>query len=217
MSQFYRIQVLRSAVGPPAFWCWTHWGRVGEDGQSKLLQSTDQDGAEREFRSKFTAKTGNKWGADPFVPKNKKYTLIEVEADEVDPKVAAALASVGAGAAARSAAAAAVEAEELETKLPLETLNLMQLMFDDVRWRVRGEPGWARRGMRHVGLLFAMTPGCFPWAAGARRWLLTAVLWFLLPLLLCLFSCLCALMPPALISSLARAGHDAGRHASARH
>ena len=217
MSQFYRIQVLRSAVGPPAFWCWTHWGRVGEDGQSKLLQLADQDEAEREFCSKFSAKTGNKWGADPFVPKNKKYTLIEVEADEVDPKVVVALASVGAGAAARSAAAAAVEAEELETKLPSETLNLMQLMFDDVRWRVRGGAAWPRRKMRHVGLLYTLTPGCFAWAAGAGRWLLTAVLWLLLPLVLCLFSCLCVLMPPALISSLLRTGHDAGRHASARH
>lgn len=134
-NKFYRLQLLRSTVGPPVYFCWTHWGRVGEDGQSSLQPcGADQGAAEQQFCQKFRAKTGNTWGADPFVPKSKKYALIDVEQEEVDPKVVQALASVAAGGASRAAAAAAVEAEELESKLQPATLELMRLMFDDVRW-----------------------------------------------------------------------------------
>lgn len=74
-NKFYRLQVL---VGPSNH-CqtWTRWGRVGDQGQSKLLGSGSLVDAKREFEKKFREKSGLAWEDRMATPKPNKYAFVE--------------------------------------------------------------------------------------------------------------------------------------------
>ncbi|NXP52117.1 PARP3 polymerase, partial [Heliornis fulica] len=76
-NKFYIIQLLEH---DGAYSVWSHWGRVGEVGQSKLMPSTSLEAAKKDFEKKFWEKTKNSWVArENFVAQPGKYTLIEVQ------------------------------------------------------------------------------------------------------------------------------------------
>jgi len=76
-NKFIRVQLVSTGAGVTLH---KRWGRVGEAGQQQQVGPLDEAGAEKEFRKYFRSKTGNAWG-DDFVPKNGKYTLIDMESD----------------------------------------------------------------------------------------------------------------------------------------
>mmetsp|Transcript_117524 Transcript_117524/g.226728 ORF Transcript_117524/g.226728 Transcript_117524/m.226728 type:complete len:433 (+) Transcript_117524:71-1369(+) len=76
-NKFYVIQVLE---GGGKFYSWNRWGRVGEDGQNKLLACPSKDKAVSEFEKKFREKTKNQWAnRGSFKPAAGKYTIVETE------------------------------------------------------------------------------------------------------------------------------------------
>ncbi|KAL7579499.1 hypothetical protein ACA910_007876 [Epithemia clementina (nom. ined.)] len=83
-NKYYRIQMIRD-LGSGQFFVWQKWGRVGEPGRksSSALKGpfASEDGALREYSSKFKAKTGNNYDTDNFVTASGKYTLIEMDND----------------------------------------------------------------------------------------------------------------------------------------
>lgn len=77
-NKFYYIQLLRRTdTGQFQYAVWTHWGRVGEAGQSKLDVNMSLETALILFKSKFKDKTGLNWENRGDKPKPKKYTMIE--------------------------------------------------------------------------------------------------------------------------------------------
>ena len=77
-NKFYYIQLLcRTDTDRFRYAVWTHWGRVGEAGQSNLDVNMSLETALVLFESKFKAKTGLKWEDRSDQPKAKKYTMIE--------------------------------------------------------------------------------------------------------------------------------------------
>lgn len=70
------VQLLEPNVGKP-YATWTHWGRVGEFGQSALFNNQTLEGAKKIFEKKFTDKSGLKWEDRHNPPKVGKYTFIE--------------------------------------------------------------------------------------------------------------------------------------------
>ncbi|RPA82996.1 PARP-domain-containing protein [Ascobolus immersus RN42] len=83
-NKFYYVQLLRSNSNGNLFATWTRWGRVGENGQSKMVAGPgcSLDQAMREFESKFRAKSGLSWENRLDEPRNGKYTYIEKSYDE---------------------------------------------------------------------------------------------------------------------------------------
>ncbi|XP_061640889.1 protein mono-ADP-ribosyltransferase PARP3 isoform X2 [Phyllopteryx taeniolatus] len=80
-NKFYVIQVIKKAN---EYYSWNRWGRVGEVGQSKLNTFSDVDSAVKDFEKKFKDKTKNNWSDRVnFVSHSGKYTLIEVDGEEV--------------------------------------------------------------------------------------------------------------------------------------
>ncbi|NXO57878.1 PARP3 polymerase, partial [Aramus guarauna] len=76
-NKFYIIQLLEHNGD---YSVWTHWGRVGEVGQSKLIPYASLEAAKKGFEKKFREKTKNSWAArENFVTQPGKYTLIEVK------------------------------------------------------------------------------------------------------------------------------------------
>ncbi|NXV72942.1 PARP3 polymerase, partial [Atlantisia rogersi] len=76
-NKFYIIQLLEHSG---AYSVWSRWGRVGEEGQSKLMPSASLEAAKKDFEKKFREKTKNSWAArESFVAQPGKYTLIEVQ------------------------------------------------------------------------------------------------------------------------------------------
>ena len=61
-NKYYRIQLLKSKHSE-TYYCWTHWGRVGEPGQHKLQPGATRDKAFKLFSTKFREKTGVAWAA----------------------------------------------------------------------------------------------------------------------------------------------------------
>lgn len=83
-NKFYYVQYLTRPFNNAV---WTHWGRVGEKGQSKLEQNKSEDEARILFEKKFKEKTGLAWAKRKDAPKANKYTIIEKSYDEEpDPK-----------------------------------------------------------------------------------------------------------------------------------
>src|SRR5687768_14793157 len=91
-NKFYVIQLLEKGG---KYYCWTRWGRVGEDGQNALIGPSDFAKALKAFQSKFKDKTKNAWEdrAD-FKPAAGRYTLIEIDrsvdadkAEEIEEKL----------------------------------------------------------------------------------------------------------------------------------
>ncbi|XP_029007292.1 protein mono-ADP-ribosyltransferase PARP3 [Betta splendens] len=79
-NKFYVIQLIKSGN---VFHTWNRWGRVGEVGQNKLNAFDNSEDAVKDFEKKFKDKTQNSWkDRKNFVPRSKKYTLIEVDGDE---------------------------------------------------------------------------------------------------------------------------------------
>lgn len=76
-NKFYIIQVLE---GGGAYYAWNRWGRVGDDGQNKLLPCSTKEQAVKEFGKKFREKTTNSWeNRSSFTAVKGKYTLVETE------------------------------------------------------------------------------------------------------------------------------------------
>jgi len=82
-SQFYIIQTLEADAGSK-YWTFTRWGRVGVPGQQALKGPFSNPGAAiAEFKSKFLAKTKNRFeDRDNFVKYGGKYQLIEMNYDD---------------------------------------------------------------------------------------------------------------------------------------
>jgi len=118
-NKYYRLQVVQNTSGH--YYCWQRWGRVGEHPRSRssaLKGPHSVDGAIREFMSKFRSKTGNVFGANEFVPKSGKYTLIEIDNDvEVDEDFQV------------EPAEEVVQYEYKPSKLDKKTQELMQAIF----------------------------------------------------------------------------------------
>ncbi|KYO22983.1 poly [ADP-ribose] polymerase 3 [Alligator mississippiensis] len=92
-NKFYIIQLIEQNG---AYSCWTHWGRVGEPGQSKLTSFPSLETAKTDFEKKFREKTKNSWAErENFVAHAGKYTLIEVQpGDEEEGEVSVKVDSV---------------------------------------------------------------------------------------------------------------------------
>ena len=120
-NKFYRIQVLHEWQAD-MFLCWTHWGRVGEPGKHQMLGlSKAVEDAQKEFKAKFKAKTGNTWDnrAD-FKPKKNKYELLEID-HSVDPENASITMKKENGGTAT---------KYQPSKLDKETELLVNMLFD---------------------------------------------------------------------------------------
>lgn len=90
-NKFYILQMLQPRTAKTRFLVWTRWGRVGENGQSKLLGPfNDFDSALKEFNKKFKDKTGCVWDDRLKANKNGKYWYLEKDyappEDEEDEK-----------------------------------------------------------------------------------------------------------------------------------
>ncbi|KAK2950780.1 putative poly ADP-ribose polymerase 2 [Blattamonas nauphoetae] len=88
-NKFYFIQLLESDSGH-SYYVWNRWGRVGANGQNKLVPCGSKEAAKNEFRAKFRAKTGHQWVNGPFdtanYPKNPKlYCALDIDEGE-DPE-----------------------------------------------------------------------------------------------------------------------------------
>ena len=117
--QFYVLQLLVDEDGD-GFHTHTRWGRVGEFGQVKTMDSDTLDAALKDFNKKFKDKTGYGWEDRNEPPKPKKYTFIEknYEADDDDADDGSSkVKSEGADNGAKS-------------KLPVPTQRLMELIFN---------------------------------------------------------------------------------------
>jgi poly [ADP-ribose] polymerase len=74
-NKFYIIQGVKSGSG---LYLFTHWGRVGYGGQQACKPQGDVATLQKEFEKTFKTKTGNAWNDKAnFVPKNKKYEIVE--------------------------------------------------------------------------------------------------------------------------------------------
>ncbi|EXJ72418.1 uncharacterized protein A1O5_04922 [Cladophialophora psammophila CBS 110553] len=81
-NKFYRLQLLNKRN---EFYTWTRWGRVGENGQSKLLGDSSLDDARRLFEMKFKEKAGLTWENRDAPSKKGKYAYLEINyADSED-------------------------------------------------------------------------------------------------------------------------------------
>ncbi|XP_075369935.1 protein mono-ADP-ribosyltransferase PARP3 isoform X2 [Mycteria americana] len=76
-NKFYIIQLIEHGS---TYNVWTRWGRVGEDGQTKLMTPASLEAAKKDFEKKFWEKTKNRWlTRENFVAQPGKYTVIEVQ------------------------------------------------------------------------------------------------------------------------------------------
>ena len=121
-NKFYRLQLLRSSTGK--YLTWTRWGRVGEYGQTKVLDGGSLENAMRDFQSKFKSKSGLSWADRGHAPKAGKYAFIErsYEPDSDDDDDDSSNAKGG-----------DVKDEEEDvpdSKLPKATQELMELIFN---------------------------------------------------------------------------------------
>ncbi|KAM9814110.1 protein mono-ADP-ribosyltransferase PARP3 [Neosynchiropus ocellatus] len=117
-NKFYVIQVLKDQE---SFYTWNRWGRVGEQGQSKLNHFDNAANAIKDFEKKFKDKTQNNWSdRENFVSRPRKYTLIEVDGDEdAEVKVASVEGEVSAA------------KEYLACTLDKATQKLIELIFNN--------------------------------------------------------------------------------------
>jgi poly [ADP-ribose] polymerase len=128
-NKFYVIQLLEKGG---KFYCWTRWGRVGEDGQNALVGPSDFGKALKAFQGKFKDKTKNAWeDRKSFKPAPGRYTLIEVDhsADASDAaEIEEKLKGIDADAAKIQSKTAKKYAP---SKLAPETQKFMDLIFDE--------------------------------------------------------------------------------------
>ncbi|HEY5924633.1 MAG TPA: WGR domain-containing protein, partial [Kofleriaceae bacterium] len=128
-NKFYVIQLLEKGG---KYYCWTRWGRVGEDGQNALIGPSDFAKALKAFQAKFKDKTKNAWDdrAD-FKPAAGRYTLIEIDRS-VDDKKAAQLEEKLKGIDADAAKVQkATQKKFAPCKLDAPVEKFMNLIFDE--------------------------------------------------------------------------------------
>jgi poly [ADP-ribose] polymerase len=74
-DKYYVIQLLVDGEG--RYYCWTHWGRVGEPGQNSLSTCASLQRAMETFEKKFSDKTGNTWSdRHESISVKGKYTVV---------------------------------------------------------------------------------------------------------------------------------------------
>ncbi|KAF0715006.1 hypothetical protein As57867_003599, partial [Aphanomyces stellatus] len=115
-NKFYRIQLLN--MGNGSWNVYTRWGRVGEDGDEKLLGNTrDFATAEKQFMQKFKDKTKNNWeDRANFVPKKNSYEIVELDGTATATSGVAKRATIG--------------DDSVPSKLAPRTQKLIQMIFD---------------------------------------------------------------------------------------
>ncbi|KAG0033677.1 hypothetical protein BGZ81_007675 [Podila clonocystis] len=120
-NKFYLIQLLGNSKGQYAVF--SHWGRVGANGQTQTVQCGDIYSAILEFKKKFLAKSGNQWDKrDNFEKVPGKYFLLppdDGDSDDEDEE--------------SSTKAEPIVKEELpipESKLHPKVQSLMGLIFN---------------------------------------------------------------------------------------
>jgi len=75
-----------------SFAVWTRWGRLGENGQSKLLPASNFDDGVKIYGKKFKDKTKNNWeDRGNFVKHSGKYQLVETTGEDDGDSADAAL------------------------------------------------------------------------------------------------------------------------------
>lgn len=128
-NKFYVIQLLEKGG---KYYCWTRWGRVGEDGQNALIGPSDLGKALKAFQSKFKDKTKNAWeDRASFQPAAGRYSLIEIDrsvdeskAEEIEEKLKGIDAD-----AAKVQKATAKKFAPCKLDAPVE--KFMNLIFDE--------------------------------------------------------------------------------------
>ncbi|KAL9112482.1 MAG: hypothetical protein Q9227_003324 [Pyrenula ochraceoflavens] len=119
-NKFYVLQLLVDEDNDRYF-THTRWGRVGEFGQVKTMDSDSLDGALAEYNKKFKDKTGYTWEDRNEPPKAKKYTFIEknYEADDDDDEDDK-----------KKVKSEPANDDSTPSKLPMQTQRLMELIFN---------------------------------------------------------------------------------------
>lgn len=111
-NSFYKMQVLESDAGRK-YWLFKSWGRIGTNvGDSKIDAYPSANIACNEFERLFEEKTGNMFNAGPFIKVAGRYYPVEVDYDD--------------GNKAKTVA----EKSEIPSKLPPQTRELVQMLFD---------------------------------------------------------------------------------------
>ena len=88
-NKFYIAQLLQKGA---SFAVWTRWGRLGENGQSKLLPASNFDDGVKIYGKKFKDKTKNNWeDRGNFVKHSGKYQLVETTGEDDGDSADAAL------------------------------------------------------------------------------------------------------------------------------
>ncbi|PYH94648.1 poly polymerase [Aspergillus ellipticus CBS 707.79] len=116
-NKFYRVQLL---CNKSYYKTWTHWGRVGEDGQHAILGDGSLEWAESEFKKKFKDKSGLAWENRLDPPKTKKYTFIERNYEEDSDSESED----------ETAVAKKPKKEEIESTLPDAVQELIAFIFN---------------------------------------------------------------------------------------
>ncbi|KAK5953744.1 hypothetical protein OHC33_005013 [Knufia fluminis] len=128
-NKFYRMQLLEDPSN--VWWTWTRWGRVGEEGQNKMLGGAGFDHALAEFKKKFKDKTGNAWEERATGPiKAKKYAFIERSYEDSDSEGEQDLPGADKRQKVKKEEDAEEEIEVVGSKLPEPTQRLMKLIFN---------------------------------------------------------------------------------------
>src|SRR5688500_6485954 len=128
-NKFYVIQLLEKGG---KYYCWTRWGRVGEDGQNALIGPSDLGKAIKAIQAKFKDKTKNAWeDRASFQPAAGRYALIEIDRS-VDDKKAAELEEKLKGIDADAAKVQKATAKKFAPcKLDKPVEQFMNLIFDE--------------------------------------------------------------------------------------
>jgi predicted DNA-binding WGR domain protein len=77
-NKFYLIQLIESNR-KNRWYVFRRWGRVGQDGQTKMDEKISGVKAMEEFQKLYMSKTSNEWG-EPFKAVKGKYTPIAMDA-----------------------------------------------------------------------------------------------------------------------------------------
>ncbi|KAL8838167.1 MAG: hypothetical protein Q9176_005250 [Flavoplaca citrina] len=121
-NKFYRLQLLYKARDDTYF-THTRWGRVGDFGQLKTMGPFNSlEPALKEFDKKFKDKSGHKWEDRGEPAKKGKYTFIERSyEDDSDNEKPTPKEEDGVD---------EEEEEKIESKLPVQTQRLIELIFN---------------------------------------------------------------------------------------
>ncbi|KAL8927904.1 MAG: hypothetical protein Q9172_001130 [Xanthocarpia lactea] len=120
-NKFYRLQLLYKASNHTYF-THTRWGRVGDFGQLKTMGPFDSlEPALKEFEKKFKDKSGHKWEDRGEPAKKGKYTFIERSYEDDDDEQPATK---------QEDELAEEEEQKIESKLPIQTQRLIELIFN---------------------------------------------------------------------------------------